>query len=148
MYIGLLHLHNAGRWLVLLAAVVAIVVAVAGLVRGAPWGRGAKLSGLAYLVMMDTQLLIGLVLYGVSPLVRAAMGDMTTAMADGQLRFFLVEHFILMLVAVVLVHVGYAASKRARTARAAYVRASAFYTLGLVAVLAGIPWWRPLFPGA
>jgi hypothetical protein len=148
MYIGLLHLHNVGRWLVLVAAVVAIAIAVLGLVRGAPWGRGAKLSGLAYLIMMDTQLLIGLVLYGLSPLVRAAMGDMALAMADTQLRFFLVEHFLLMVVAVVLVHVGYALSKRASTAKAAYTRASVFYTLGLVAVLAGIPWWRPLFPGA
>jgi hypothetical protein len=148
MYIGLLHLHNFGRWLVLVAAVVAIVIAVLGLVRGAPWGRGAKLSGLAYLIMMDTQLLIGLVLYGLSPLVRAAMGDVSLAMADTQLRFFLVEHFLLMVVAVALVHVGYALSKRASTAKAAYTRASVFYTLGLVAVLAGIPWWRPLFPGA
>jgi uncharacterized membrane protein len=148
MYIGLLHLHNVGRWLVLVAAVVAIVIAVLGLVRGAPWGRGAKLSGLAYLVMMDTQLLIGLVLYGLSPLVRAAMGDMSLAMSDTQLRFFLIEHFALMVVAVALVHVGYALAKRASTVKAAYARASVFYTLGLVAVLAGIPWWRPLFPGA
>jgi len=148
MYIGLLHLHNFGRWLVLVAAVVAIVVAVLGLVRGAPWGRGAKLSGLAYLIMMDTQLLIGLVLYGISPVVRAAMGDVSLAMADTQLRFFLVEHFVLMIAAVALVHVGYALAKRAATARAAYARASLFYALGLVAVLAGIPWWRPLFPGA
>jgi hypothetical protein len=148
MYIGLLHLHNVGRWLVLVTAVVAIVIAVLGLVRAAPWGRGAKLSGLAYMITMDAQLLIGLVLYGISPLVRAAMGDMSLAMADTQLRFFLVEHFLLMVGAVVLVHVGYASSKRAVTAKAAYARASIFYALGLVAVLAGIPWWRPLFPGA
>jgi len=147
MYLGLLHLHNATRWLVLIAAVVAIAVAVSGLVRGSSWGRGAKLSGLAYLIVMDTQLLIGAVLYGVSPLVRAAMGDVSAAMADTTLRFFLVEHLLLMVVAVVLTHVGYALAKRARSARAAYARASLFFTLALVAVLAGIPWDRALFPG-
>ncbi len=147
MYIGLLHLHNAARWLVLIAAVIAIVVAVAGFVRGARWGRSAKLSGLAYLVTMDAQLLIGLLLYGVSPLVRAAMGDMSMAMSDTQLRFYLIEHALLMVVAVVMVHAGYALAKRASSARAAYLRAIPFYLLGLVLVLVAIPWDRALLPG-
>ncbi len=147
MYIGLLHFHNAMRWLVLLAAVVAVVVAVAGFVRGAPWGRGAKLSGLAYLITMDVQLLVGFILYGVSPIVRAAMGDVSLAMSDSEMRFFLFEHLLLMVVAVVLVHLGYAMSKRAASARRAYARASTFYTLGLIALLLGMPWWRPLLPG-
>ncbi len=147
MYIGLLHLHNAARWLVLIAAVIAIVVAVAGFVRGARWGRSAKLSGLVYLVTMDAQLLIGLLLYGVSPLVRAAMGDMSMAMGDAQLRFYLIEHALLMVVAVVMVHAGYALAKRASSARAAYLRAIPFYLLGLVLVLVAIPWDRALLPG-
>ena len=147
MYIGLLHLHNVTRWLVLIAAVIAIVVAVAGLVRGAGWGRSAKLSGLAYLITMDAQLVIGLLLYGVSPLVRAAMGDMSMAMGDTQLRFYLIEHALLMVVAVVMVHVGYALAKRASSARAAYLRAIPFYLLGLVLVLVAIPWDRALLPG-
>lgn len=147
MYIGLLHLHNAARWLVLIAAVIAIVVAVAGLVRGARWGRSAKLSGLAYMITMDAQLLIGLLLYGVSPLVRAAIGDMSMAMGDAQLRFYLIEHALLMVVAVVMVHAGYALAKRASSARAAYLRATAFYLLGLVLVLVAIPWERALLPG-
>ena len=147
MYIGLLHLHNAARWLVLIAAVIAIVVAVAGLVRGVHWGRSAKLSGLAYLITMDAQLLIGLLLYGVSPLVRAAMGDMSMAMGDAQLRFYLIEHAVLMVLAVVMVHAGYALAKRASSARAAYLRATPFYLLGLVLVLVAIPWDRALLPG-
>lgn len=147
MYVGLLHLHNAVRWLVLVAAVVAVAVAVVGLVRRSEWGRGAKLSGLAFLIVMDVQLLIGALLYGVSPLVRAAMGDVSLAMSDGVLRFFLVEHLLLMVVAVALTHVGYALSKRASSARAAFQRAALFYTLALVTVLAGIPWDRALFPG-
>lgn len=148
MYVGLLHLHNAARWLVLVAAVIAISVAVIGLLRRSEWGRGAKLSSLAFLIVMDTQLVIGLLLYGVSPLVRAAMGDVSFAMANTELRFFLVEHLLLMVVAVVLVHVGYALAKRSRSAGAAYRRAALFFTLALAAVLAGIPWDRPLLPGA
>lgn len=147
MYVGLLHLHNATRWLVLIAAVIAIAVAVIGLLRRSEWGRGAKLSSLAFLIVMDTQLVIGLLLYGVSPLVRAAMGDMSLAMSNTQLRFYLVEHLLLMVVAVALTHVGYTLAKRAPSAAAAYRRASLFFTLALVAVLAGIPWDRPLLPG-
>jgi hypothetical protein len=147
MYIGLLHVHNATRWLVLIAAVVAIAVAVRGLVRNDAWGRGARLSGLAFVILMDVQLLVGLLLYFVSPTVRAGLGDVSLAMADARLRFFLVEHALLMVGAVVLVHLGYAQAKRASTPRPAYVRSTVFYLLGLLAVLAGIPWWRPLLPG-
>ncbi len=147
MYIGLLHLHNVTRWLVLVAGVAAIAVAVAGLLRGSSWGRGARLTGLAFLVMMDVQVLLGLMLYVVSPLVRSALANAAAAMADHQLRFFLLEHLILMLGAAVLVHVGYALAKRARAPRVALARSLIFYALSFAVILVATPWWRPIFPG-
>jgi cation transport ATPase len=147
MYIGLLHLHNATRWLVLVAGVVAILIAVVGLVRGRPWTRGARLGSLAYVVSMDVQLVIGLLLYVVSPLVQAGFADPAAAMRDSTVRYFFVEHLVLMLLAVAAAHVGSVAARRARDDATKYRRTLLWFGLSFLLVLVAIPWWRPLFPG-
>ena len=147
MYVGLLHLHNVTRWLVVLAALVAIGIAIHGLVTRRPWTRPARLSGVAYVIIMDVQLLIGLVLYAVSPLVRAGLADVGAGMGDSLIRYFLVEHLLLMVLAVAAAHVGAVTVRRAATDRAKYSRAATWFSVSFLLVLIGIPWWRPLFPG-
>jgi hypothetical protein len=148
MHIGLLHLHNLARWIVLLAGAAAIVTAAVGLLRGGSWGRGPRLAGLAFLIVLDVQVLIGLLLYVVSPLVRSALANAAAAMSDHRLRFFLLEHLALMLGAAVLVHVGYALAKRARAPRVALSRSLLFFALAFAVILIATPWWRPLLPGS
>lgn len=147
MYAALLHTHNVSRWLVLLAAAVALVVLVRGLVARRPWDRAARVSSLAFVSLMDLQLVLGLLLYFVSPLVRGGLGDMGAAMADTQLRFFVVEHLAIMLVAVVFAHVGAVTARRAIDDRQRYARSALWFALSTAAVVFAIPWWRPLFPG-
>ncbi|CAN5767617.1 hypothetical protein BH23DEI1_BH23DEI1_10050 [soil metagenome] len=147
MYVGLLHLHNLTRWLVLIAAVVAVGVAIHGLVTRRPWTLLARKSGTAFVITLDVQLVLGLLLYVVSPIVRSGFADMATAMADGAVRFFLVEHLVLMILAVAAAHVGSVLVRRAPSDRAKHARAATWYSLALALVLLAIPWWRPLFPG-
>jgi hypothetical protein len=93
-----------------------------------------------------------LLLYFVfSPLTRAGFAGDASAMSDPVLRFFLVEHLSVMLVAVVLTHMGRALSRRASGEAAKHQRAAIFYTLAMLAVLISIPWpfqvfGRPLNP--
>jgi hypothetical protein len=147
MYVGLLHLHNATRWLVLIAGVIAIGIALVGLVRRRPWTRTAKLGSLAYVISMDVQLAIGLLLYVVSPLVQIGFADPAAAMRDSNVRFFFVEHLLLMVLAVAAAHVGSVAARRARDDATKYRRTLLWFGLSLVLVVIAIPWWRPLFPG-
>ena len=94
---------------------------------------------------MDIQLLLGLLLYFVfSPITKTAFQDFGAAMADSELRYFAVEHLLMMVIAVVLVHIGRALSRRADTDNSKYKRAAIFFTLSLLVVLAAIPWFRPL----
>jgi prepilin signal peptidase PulO-like enzyme (type II secretory pathway) len=72
---------------------------------------------------------------------------MATAMQNSQIRFFVVEHITLMIIAFVVAQVAYSVSKRATSDRARFVRSSIGYVLATVLVLFGIPWWRPFFPG-
>ncbi len=152
MYVGLLDLHNLVRWLVLIAAVVALVNAYGGLLGKRTFERRDRTLGAVFTGVMDLQFLIGLILYFVSPLVQSALQNMSAAMQDDQSRFFAVEHALIMLVAVILAHVGGVLARRARSDAAKFRRQAVWFSLSVLAVLFAIPWpWsdygRALFPG-
>jgi hypothetical protein len=97
--------------------------------------------------LLDLQVVIGLVLYVVSPRVRAWLGDVSATMADSEARFFVLEHALLMIVAAVVAHIGSAAARRAVTDRSRHARALGWFTAAMLLVVLAIPWWRPLLPG-
>lgn len=141
-------LHNLLRWVVLIAGVLAIGATIRGLATRAPWTDGVRRLGLIFLSSLHLQLVLGLILYVFSPLVRNALGNMSAAMQSEELRFFVVEHLTLMVLAIVAAQLGYSLSKRADGDRKKYVRSSIGYVLAGVLLIVGIPWWRPLIPWA
>ena len=149
MYPLLLAVHSLLRWAVLAAGGVAVLRALGG--KGS-WSAADDRAGLWFVVAMDLQFILGLLLYaGVSPITRAAFADFGGAMANSMLRFWAVEHLFGMLIAVALVHIGRARIRKADTARRRRL-ALIFYGLALVVILASIPWpgtpaARPLFRG-
>lgn len=145
MYVGLLHTHNLFRWLVLIAMLIALIFAFSGWFARKKWTRKDNLAGLILTIFMDIQLVIGLVLYFfVSPVTKSAFADFGAAMKNSDLRFYAVEHILLMLIALVLVHVGRAKSKRALMAVNKHKAASIWYVIAFILILAGIPWDRAL----
>ena len=146
MYTGLLHAHNGLRWLVLLTLVIAIVFALTGWLGKRNWEKGDTLTGLLLIIFMDLQFLIGIVLYAfVSPITKAAFNDFGAAMKNTDLRFYAVEHILIMVVALILVHIGRAKSKKAAAPLAKHRKAAIFYSISLLLILAAIPWDRALF---
>ena len=102
--------------------------------------------GTIFVTLMDFQFLLGLLLYfGASPIVRMALQNMSVAMKDHELRFFAVEHTTYMFLAVVCAHLGAVLARRGKTDRAKYRGAAISYVISVLLILAGIPWWRPLF---
>lgn len=140
IYGVVLALHSLLRWAVLAAGLAAVV-------RG-----GARNSSIGrwFTILLDVQLLLGLLLYfALSPFTRAALQDFGAAMKNPQLRFFAVEHVFGMLIALVLAHIGTAKIRKAPEGRGQRL-AMIFYGLALVAILVSIPWpgmpaGRPLF---
>ena len=147
MYVALLHTHNITRWIVLVTALLALVWALQAWLGNRPFEKRHRFANLAYVASMDVQLLIGIALYVVSPLVQVALSDMAAAMRIHELRFFAVEHLSIMLAAVILAHVGSATVRRAKSDRAKHGRALLWFGLSTIALLAGIPWDRALLPG-
>ncbi len=143
MYTGLLHTHNMFRWLVLITMVLAVLFALIGWAGKRDWNKKDNLTGLLLTIFMDIQFLVGLILYAfVSPVTKAAFSDFGAAMKNADLRFYAVEHILLMVIALVLVHIGRAKSKKVLANWKKHRSAAIFYGIALLLVLAGIPWER------
>ena len=148
MYPFILAIHNIIRWVALIAGILAAVMALIGWFGKKDWTKRDRLLGVIYTSSMDVQLLLGLLLYFVfSPITRGAFNDFGAAMGIPDQRFFAVEHVFTMVVALVFAHLGSMLPKRVDEAVAKHRRAAIWFTLSVLIILAGIPWWRPLFPG-
>ena len=142
MHDALLILHSYFRWLVLLAGLVAVAKMFAGWTKSLAWTEADRRAAVLFTVAIDVQLLLGLALFAVSPLVRNAMRDIATAMATPDVRIFVADHPATMLIALALAHAGSAAAKRAATDAARFRQGAILYGLSLALILWGIPWFR------
>ncbi len=144
MYVGILDLHNVVRWAVLILGVIAVFGAWSGVMSGGRFSDGQAKLGRWFSIAFDVQVLLGLILYfGLSPITRAALSDFGSAMRDSTMRFYAIEHALMMVVAAVLVHIGLSRAKKSGKA----LPAAIFYTIAAVLVGVGIPWGARLFPG-
>ena len=130
------HAHSGLRWIVLIAIVLAIVNAIGKTNGSKPFGEKDRKLGLFALIFTHTQFLLGLILYFISPKVVFS----GIAMKDSVLRFFLVEHISIMVVAVALITIGYSRAKRAEDDGKKFRSILIFYLIGIILLLAGIPW--------
>jgi hypothetical protein len=150
MYTLVLLVHSWLRWVALAAGVAAIGTSFSDR-GGAKTGGAAERWGLIFMIVLDLQMLLGLLLYLVlSPFTTEAMRDFGAAMRSPGLRFFAVEHLVMMFAAVILAHVGRVLARKAKTPEAKRTRRLICYGLAMVVMLLGIPWpgmpaGRPLF---
>ncbi len=142
----LLALHNLLRWLVLILAVVALLRALKGVNGGVEYAGGAKRALSFFTMSVHVQFLLGVILYGVSPLTRQAMGDLGAAMREPGVRFFVAEHPFVMLLGVVAATASGIIARRGPDDAVRHRRAAIGVALSLALILAGVPWQRPLLP--
>ena len=147
MYPYVLGLHNIVRWIVLIAGVWSVVLVWRGWLQRRQWTDAEARATRAFLGALDLQFLLGLLLFAVfSPLTRQGFRDMGAAMSDAPVRYFLLEHPLIMLVAIASAHIGAVQVRRATSDPERFQRASILYGLSLAAVAGFIPWARPLLP--
>ena len=134
MYPGLVHAHSGLRWIALVLLVAAVVVAIGKWQGRSGYTDGNRKLYLFTLIAIHTQLIIGLVLLFISPKVNFSM------MSEKLYRFYSVEHTTGMMIAIILITIGYSRSKRATDAITKQRLIGIFYGLGLLLILASIPW--------
>lgn len=131
MYNGMLHAHSGLRWLVLIFLVLAIIKSFAGWLGKKEFNKSDNLIALLLLSFTHTQLIVGVVMYFISPKV-VSMGD---AMKDSVLRFWAMEHGVTMLIAITLITIGRVKSKKAATSELKFKKGAIFYSIALILVL-------------
>jgi heme/copper-type cytochrome/quinol oxidase subunit 1 len=136
MYPFLVHLHSGLRWAVLLTLVLAIIQSAGKLSGNHSFTDKDRKVPLFAFISAHTQLLLGLILFFISPKVIFSAASMKSAMS----RFFLVEHTTMMILAIIIISVGYILAKKAAPEKKAFKRIFWTYLVGLLLILASIPW--------
>ncbi|NBR14163.1 MAG: cytochrome B [Flavobacteriales bacterium] len=135
------HTHSGLRWVALILLLLAIVNAFTS----STYEKKHRLINLFAMVSLHTQLLIGLGLYFISPRVKFFDGWMK----DAFYRFYGMEHISMMIIAIILVTIGHSKSKKGSTPAEKFKPIKLWYVLGLILILAAIPWpFRTALGGA
>ncbi|MCU7694467.1 hypothetical protein ACFSPU_03605 [Haoranjiania flava] len=153
METGLLHLHNILRWVIFILLLIGIFKNYAD--ANKPFTKAHKNIGLFTMIAAHLTLLIGLyqvILGNRFSWTNVPAGE--SVMKNSTLRFFLVEHPLAMIIAIVLITIGYGVYKKNISDTQKHKKAALMFLLALVLILAVVPWpfradgiARPLFPG-
>lgn len=141
MYDVVLKLHSYWAYLVLIVLIIAVVNALIKLFGDKEYGAKDFRIALFTLIVSHIQLLVGLVLYFVSPRLQAFSElGMGGVMKDAVNRLYLVEHPFMNIIAVTLITIGYSRHKKKLTSKAKLKPIAIFYTIALLMLLSRIPW--------
>ena len=155
MEIGLLHLHNILRWVILLFLLLSLFRAFAGWTQKKVFTAGDRKTWLFTLIFAHLTLVLGLYqwLYGRYGMLKISLPEGTNVMKDKFFRFYWVEHPTLMILAIILITLGYGMSKKPVADIVKFRKAFWFFFIALVVILAAVPWpfrdvvGRHLLPG-
>jgi len=136
MYEFIQKFHSGWAFLVILVLVIAVVNSFIGKSSNREFTAKDRKIALFALIGTHTQLLVGLVLYFLSPLGSAAFGQMKEA----SLRLTSLEHPLVNIIAIALITVGWSKHKKADSSELKFKSIAIFYGLGLVLILSMIPW--------
>ena len=141
MYSALKTVHSYWAYLALAILILASVNALLGMRGNKVFSTRDLRISLFGLIFSHIQLLVGLVLYFVSPWFNqwSALG-VGSVMKDAQTRLYLVEHPFTNIIAILLITMGWSMHKRQAEDGKKFSRIGIFYTLGLVLLLSRIPW--------
>ncbi|PCE62836.1 hypothetical protein [Sediminicola luteus] len=141
MYEVILNLHSYLAYIVLALLFLTVANAILGLVGNKPFTLTKDFRmGLFTLILSHMQLLIGIVLYFVSPRFQL-WGEMGgKVMGDSMARLYLVEHPFINILALVFITIGWSKHKKLMEANRKFKTFAIFYGIGLVLLLSRIPW--------
>ena len=172
MYAFLDFAHSWVRWFILLAGIAAVARAYMGWLGAKPYEKLDNALRGSFVGFLHLQLLMGIMLYGFSsPMMmqvwdsspaelaviypaKNAVADapaptskMSVIMKNADLRFYVVEHFLVMLIAIVVAQIGSSKVRRMADAAKKHKTAAIFFTISLLLILSRIPWDKVLFKG-
>ena len=135
-YSFLQKFHSGWAYLALLLLVIAVVNSIVGMTSKKEFTPKDRKIAILGLIGTHMQLLVGLILYFVSPLGFSSLGQMS----DKALRLTSLEHPLINLIAITLITIGWVKHKKLTTSESKFKSFSIYYSLGLLLILSRIPW--------
>lgn len=142
MYIGFKHLHSGLAYLVVLLLIISIVNSLLGLTGKRNFKDRDLRIPLFTLILSHIQLLVGIGIFFVSPLVqwfneRKEVGDIMKNSTD---RLFSLEHPLMMIIGIIFITIGFSKHKKVESDSGKFKTLFIFYSIGLILILGRIPW--------
>lgn len=136
MYTALQTAHSIFAYIVLAVLFFAAVNAISGLISKRFFTAKDLRISLFAMILSHMQLLIGFILYFVSPLGSSSLGQMK----DSALRLTSLEHPLINIIALAVITIGWSKHKKEESHNGKYKKIAVFYTIGLVLILSRLPW--------
>lgn len=133
-------LHSYWAYLVLLVLVLATFNALYKTFTDKEYEAKDFRISLFALITSHIQLLIGLILYFVSPWFALWSELGGGVMSNAVARLYLVEHPFVNILAIAFITIGYSKHKKKLTSKSKLKTIAIFYSIGLVLLLSRIPW--------
>ncbi|MBX3254864.1 MAG: hypothetical protein KF862_12045 [Chitinophagaceae bacterium] len=146
MYYLVKNLHSLLAYVVLAALIIAVLYVLNAWLKNKKFTQGTKKIILSVLMAAHLQFLIGLIAYFISPLGFANASKETMGNSVG--RLYMLEHPLMMLLAVIFITIGYSKAKRQADDKKKLKTVAIFYTIGLIFILSRLPWQAWLGTGA
>ncbi|WP_343522927.1 cytochrome B [Pedobacter sp.] len=121
--------HSGWRYVVFLLLVIAVIKALSGWFGNKTYTEGDRKLNVFTLISAHIQLLIGLVLY-----FSEGWYKLSSAGAPA-VRYFKMEHISMMIIAIILITVGNAKSKKVADAVAKHRTIAVFFGLALILII-------------
>jgi hypothetical protein len=134
------EIHSYWAYLVLAILIFTVLNAIIGIKQKKEFTDKDLRIGLFTLILSHIQLLIGLGWYFMSPWFKALKDNAGEVMGDKAARLLAVEHPIVMILAIVLITIGWSKHKKKTDAAAKFKSFAIFYGLALLFILSRIPW--------
>ncbi len=142
MYSTLQLIHSYWAYLALLIIILATINGLLGFFSNRNFGAKDLRITLFALIVTHLQIVLGIILFFVSPNGLKAINDngMGEVMKDSLQRLFVVEHPLIMLIAVILITIGFSKHKKKKESKNKFKTIAIFYTIALILILSRIPW--------
>jgi len=140
MYDFLLMLHSWNRRLILIVGITAVLMAYHGWRNKRIFSPIDNLLGTTFMGALHLQLVFGLILYFfLSPKTTYALTHFHEAMKDSHLRYFAVEHWFVMVIAIALAFIGRIMVHKTNEDKLKHKRSFIYFAIAMLLILLMVP---------